>query len=169
MLIAIAHFLGAIIAYVVFYFFVVFVAGKIQKKSIEELSVTLGLSLEELENEKHTQKIISLGTEKYSSEMFRNRISDFCGIIHMVWIWLVNVLLVVVLVIVLWYTFTDSKDNAVYSWLIPSVTISSWIISFIFSSTCHLLTGRYPGQAKAARKGITELLKQNTNSVIEDI
>lgn len=169
MLIAIAHILGAIIAYVFFYFFVLFVAVKIQNKYIEELSATLGLSLEELESEENTQKIISLCSEKYSSEMFRNRISDFFGIIHMVWNWLTNVLLIVVFVVVLWYTFTENKDNAVYSWFMPSLTIFSWAISFIFSSICHLLTGRYPGQAKATRKRVTELLTQNTNSVMDGI
>jgi len=166
MLIATAHILGSIIALIVFGFVVLLVgsweAAKIQKQVTEEASVTLGVSVEDLEKEEHAHKLLKLSSEKFSSELFKNRISDFCGLIRTAWSWLSNIAQAVVLIAVLWYTFTDSADNAVYAWFILGITIFSWVVSVIFSLACKLLTGRYPGQAKAARKVAAEWVKNNS-------
>jgi hypothetical protein len=164
-LIAIAHILGSIIALLAFGFVVMLIGGwetdKIQKQVAEEASVALGISVEDLDKEENARKLLKLSSDKFSSELFVNRISDFCGLIRTVWGWLSNIVQALVLIAVLWYTVTDSTGNAVYAWFLVGVSISTWIVSVIFSLICKLLTGRYPGQAKAARKIAVEWVKNN--------
>lgn len=165
-LIAIAHILGSIITLLVFGFVVLLIGGwetgKIQKQAAEEASVTLGVSVNDLDKEENAPKLLKLSSEKFSSELFKNRISDFFGLIRTAWGWLSNIVQAVVLIAVIWYTFTDSTDNAVYAWFILGISVFSWLVSVIFSLTCKLLTGRYPGQAKAARKASAEWVKSNS-------
>tara|TARA_B100000446_G_C10530334_1_gene333464 strand:+ start:1333 stop:1863 length:531 start_codon:yes stop_codon:yes gene_type:complete len=165
-LIAIAHIAGSIISLLVFGFVVLLIGGweasKIQKQVSEEASVKLGISVEDLDKEEHATKVLKLSSEKFSSDLFANRISDFCGAIRTIWGWLSNIVQAVVLIAVLWYTLTDSTDNTVYAWFILGISIFSWLISVIFSLTCKLLTGRYPGQAKAARKVAAEWVQNNS-------
>lgn len=164
-LIAIAHILGSIIALLVFGFVVMLIGGweadRIQKQVAEEASVALGISVEDLDKEENARKLLKLSSEKFSSELFKNRLSDLCGLIRTVWGWLSNIVQAVVLIGVLWYTVTDSAGNAVYAWFLVGISFFSWLISVIFSLMCKLLTGRYPGQAKAARKIAAEWVKNN--------
>lgn len=168
-LIAIAHILGSIIALLIFGFVVVLIAGweqnKIQKQVSEETSVTLGVTVEELDSEELAPKILKLSSEKFSSELFRNRISDLCGLIRTMWGWLGNIIQVIVLLSVIWFTITDSTENAIYAWSVLGIAIVFWLVSVSFSLVCKLLTGRYPGQAKAARKVAAEWVKTHSDTL----
>jgi len=165
-LIAIAHILGSILSLLLFGFVVLLIssweAGKVQNQVLEEASITLGVKVEDLEKEEHAPMLLKLSSEKFSSELFKNRISDFLGLIRTFWDWLSNIVQAIVLIVVLWYTFADSTHNAVYAWFILGISIFSWIVSVIFSFTCKLFTGRYPGQAKEARKVAAEWVKNNS-------
>lgn len=162
-LIAIAHILGSIIAVVIFGFVVIFIGAwetdRNQKRVVEETSVTLGVKVEDLDRDEMAPKILELSSKKFSSELFRNRLSDFCGLIRTLWGWLGTLIQVGVLLAVVWYTFTDNSENAVYAWLIVGVSVFFWLASVIFSLICKLLTGRYPGEAKQARKAAAEWVK----------
>ncbi len=165
-LIAIAHIVGSIIALLAFGFVVLFIGGwggeKIQKQVAEEASIKLGISIEDLDKDEHAKKVLKLSSEKFSSELFANRISDFCGVISTIWGWLSNIVQAVALIAVIWYTFTDSTEHAVYAWFILGISIFAWLVSVLFSLTCRLLTGRYPGQAKATRKTTAEWIQNNS-------
>ena len=165
-LIAIAHILGSIIALLIFGFVALLLAAweadRIQKQVAAEASVALGVKVEDLDSEALAPKVLQLSAEKFSTELFRNRISDFCGLIQTMWGWLGNLTQVLVLLGVVWYTITDSTENAVYAWFIVGLAIVFWLASVIFSLTCKLLTGRYPGQAKGARKVAAEWVKSNS-------
>ena len=164
-LIAIAHILGSIIALFIFGFVVLLIAAweadRIQKQVAAEASVALGVKVEDLDSEALAPKVLQLSAEKFSTELFRNRISDFCGLIQTIWGWLGNLIQVLVLLAVVWYTI-DSTENAVYAWFVVGIAIVFWLTSVIFSLTCKLLTGRYPGQAKEARKVAAEWVKNNS-------
>ncbi len=159
-LIAIAHILGSIIALFVFGFVVLLIAGwesaRNQKQILEETAVALGIRVEDFESEEFAPKIIQMSAEKFSTELFKNRISDFCGLILTMWAWVGNIIQVSVLLAVIWYTYTDSTENAVYAWFVVGIAIIFWLTSVIFSLICKLLTGRYPNQAKEARKAAAE-------------
>ena len=103
-------------------------------------------------------KIVQLSSERYSSELLRNRLSDLCGVVRTAWDWLSWVVQILVLVGVTWYTFTDSRDTAVYAWAVIPLIAFFWVVSMVFSLACKVLTGRYPGQAKAARKSLAEYI-----------
>ena len=157
-LIASAHIIGSIIVWLVFAQLRVFVdlfeLGKTQTLLVEEISATLGIDVDDFDLEKHAQKILKLSNEKFSNELFKNRFSDFCGVIRTVLKRLMNIIQALVIVAVLWYAATDSTENAVYAWLLVGISIFSLMASVIFSLTCQLLTGRHPGQAKWAREAV---------------
>jgi hypothetical protein len=159
-LIAIAHILGSIVAVLVFGFVVLLIAGwesaRNQKQILEETAVALGIRVEDLDSEEFAPKILQMSSEKFSTELFKNRISDFCGLIQTMWGWVGNIIQISVLLAVIWYTYTDSTENAVYAWFVAGIAIIFFLASFIFSLICKLLTGRYPNQAKEARKAAAE-------------
>lgn len=164
-LIAIAHIVGSIITLVIFGFVVMLIAAweadRNQKQITEEVSVTLRVKVEDLGSEELAPKVIQLSSEKFSTELFRNRFSDFCGLIRTLWDWLSVLAQVVVLLAVIWYTITDNTENAVYAWFIVGISVTFWLVGVIFSLICKLLTGRYPGQAKQARKEAAEWIKNH--------
>jgi hypothetical protein len=160
-LIALAHIIGSILAVLVLGLIIMLIAAweasRNRKRALEEASIRLGVSVEELDNEELTPKVLQLSSERFSSELLRNRISDLCGIVRTLWGWLGSLMQIVVLIGAVWYTVTDSLDTAVYAWFIVGIGIFFWVASVIFSLLCHLLTGRYPGEAKQARKAMAQL------------
>ena len=165
-LIALAHILGSIIVLAIFGLVVLLSFGwesyRIQKQEAEEASTTLGVKVEDLDSEELAPKLLQYWDEKFNSELFRNRISDFCGLIRLMWIWFGNIVQALILLAVIWYTITGSTENAVFAWFAVGIDIVFLVVSVIFSLACKLLTGRYPGQAKEARKGAFEWIKDNS-------
>lgn len=45
-------------------------------------------------------------------------------------------------------------------WFVLAVGVFFWLTSVGFSLSCLVLTGRYPGEAKAARKAIANAIEQ---------
>jgi hypothetical protein len=52
------------------------------------------------------------------------------------------------------------SQSAVAMWSVLAVAIFFWLASVAFSFACLLLTGRYPGEAKMARKSIAAAIEQ---------
>lgn len=168
--IAIGHILGSILVLIVIGFIMSLIASwetyQYRRQKLQEVSIKLGISMEDLDKEEHSPKLLQLSSELYSSELLRNRISDFCGVIRMLWDWLGFLVTVAVLIGVVWYTVSDSIETAVFAWFIVVIAVFFWITSMIFSLICRLLTGRYPGQAKHVRKSIAAFLKNRTDETI---
>jgi len=156
-LIATAHILGTIIASIVFGCVEMVVSVSVNNKMLnqgkEDISVRLGISIEDLDKEVHAPKLVILSSEKYNSELFRNRFSDF---------WLSLLVLAIALIAVLWFTITDNTENAVYAWFLLGIYILRLLTIIIFSYICKFLTGRIPGEAKAARKVVAECIKDSS-------
>lgn len=159
-LIAIGHIVGALIALFAFGLGVLLVAGweteRNRKAALKEMSLALGLPVDELDNAEHQAKVLQFAAARFSSELFRNRLSDLCGLVQTGWGWLGTLLQVGVILGVIWYTFTDDLFNAVHAWWVIAVAFSFWISSVMFALLCKLLTGRFPGQARQARKMLAE-------------
>jgi len=62
---------------------------------------------------------------------------------------------------VIWVTVMETTDAAVNAWFMLGLAVFFSLASVIFTLTCKLLTGRYPGEAKAARKLIAGRLESN--------
>lgn len=163
-LIAFGHIAGAIVVLIAFWVGVMMITSwdveRSQKAALEDLSVELGVPVEELDNAENTAKTIKFSAARYSSDLLRNRLSDLCGWVQTGWGWLGTLVDVCVLLAVLWYTFTDSLANAIYAWWLVGLAILFWVVSVLFGLVCKLLTGRYPGQARLARKGLAQLVQQ---------
>lgn len=64
-----------------------------------------------------------------------------------------------------WSMYTEGAQSAVVMWSVLAVAIFFWIASVAFSFACLLLTGRYPGEAKMARKSIAAVIEQRSATV----
>lgn len=122
-----------------------------QKTALEEASLALGIPVVELENAEHQERVFKFAAEKYSAELFRNRLSDLCGWVQTGCGWMGKLIVGGILIAVIIETFYDA-DAPVYAWSIVWLAIFFWISSGIFSYICKLLTGRFPGQARQGRK-----------------
>lgn len=170
LLIAIAHIVGAMMAVLVLGFITFLIASweadRNRKHELEQASIKLGVSAGELDNEALIFKFLQLSPERFSSEFLRNRISDLCGVVRTLWSWLGSLLQAVVLIGVVWYTVTDNLQTAAYAWFSIAIALFFSIASVIFSLICLLLTGRYPGQAKQARKSMAEFLRNTLSGTM---
>lgn len=170
MLIALLHIAGAILGTVAFGVLVLFIASwEIERNNrayMQDLAIRLGVAVEELTDEKLSSKIVEVTSERFSSDRFSNRLSDLCGGVRTVWVWLGSLLQIGALLGVVWYTATESLTNAIYAWWIVAIGVFFWIAGVFFSLVCRLLTGRYPGQAKKARKGMAEFLSARRKNII---
>ena len=171
-LVAVGHIVGSILALLVLGFFLLLVAGweteRNTKRALEEMSLALGVPVNDLSKEELAPRLTRLLSERFSSELLRNRLSDLCGVVQTLWGWLGSVLQLIVLVAAAWYAATESSDRAVFAWFAVAVAVFFWIVSAVFSLTCRLLTGRYPGQAKQARKSLAETLKSQSASLFAE-
>ncbi|SCU98972.1 conserved membrane hypothetical protein [Cupriavidus necator] len=164
MLTAIIHIGGAVIALFVLTLAGLWVAAwegeRNAKKRRRDAAISLGISVEELESEAMAPRLVEFCSAKFSSELFRNRLSDLCGVVRLVWGWVGSIAQVIVLVVVVWNTFTDTVDNAVYAWSAVGIALFFWVSSVGFSLICYFITGRYPGEAKQARKALSAVLEE---------
>lgn len=163
-LIAIGHVLGAIIVLSTLGIGVLMLAAweteRNQKSAIQEACLALGITVDEIDNAEHHEKIIQFAAARFSSELFRNRFSDLCGWIQTGWGWLSFLVQACVLLGVIWVTITRDLSNSVYAWWVLAVWFFFWISSVLFALACKLFTGRFPGQAKQARKSLAEAVEK---------
>ncbi|WP_090903054.1 hypothetical protein [Azotobacter beijerinckii] len=159
-IIAIGHIVGALVVLFAFGFGVLMLAGwrseRNRKTALEEMSLALGIPISELDRAEHQATVVQFAAAKFSSELFRNRLSDLCGLIQIGWGWLGNLLQVGVLLGVIWFTVTDDLSNSINAWWVIAIAFFFWISSVLFALICKLLTGRFPGQARQARKMLAE-------------
>lgn len=166
------HIVGAIIVLLAFGIGILMLSGwereRNQKVALQEASLALGIAVTDLDNVEHQEKIVQFAAARFSSELFRNRLSDLCGWIQIGWGWLSNLIQAGVLLGVIWYTFTGDLSNGVHAWWVVAVAFFFWISSVLFALACKLLTGRFPGQARQARKLLAEAVEGRRASQAND-
>jgi hypothetical protein len=160
MLTAIAHIfgtIGAVLALdVVFLAVSAWETGRLEKARVAEVSIYLGLPVGEINDERHTEKLMRFSAERFSSELFQNRLSDFFGLIHSGWGWCSNASQVCVFVGVVLCSLSDASF-AVHSWWVVVIKFTHFFTTITSALLCRLLTGRYPGEAHQARKQLANL------------
>lgn len=163
MILAVSHIVGAIIALSVWSICLLALASwetrRNQKAAFEEVSLVLGIPVGDLENDEHQEKLIKFAADKFSSELLRNRLSDLCGWIQVVWGGLGVIVQWGILVAVIWFTVTDDLSISVNAWFVLAIAIIFCVSSVIFGLLCKLLTGRFPGQARQARKMLVNAVR----------
>lgn len=163
-LIAIGHIVGALIALVAFGVGILMLASweseRNRKSALQEMSLSLGIPVSELDSAEHQARVVQFVATKFSSELLRNRLSDLCGWVQTGWGWFGTLLQAGIFLGVIWYTVTDDLTNSVHVWWIIALAFFFWISSVLFALACKLLTGRFPGQARQARKMLADATEQ---------
>lgn len=143
---------------------------RVQKRRLQDASIALGVPLASLENDEDLlPRVIQYWSQRYSSELLRNRLSDLCGPLRTAWGWLSNLVQLGIIAGVGWSMYTEGLEGAVAMWSVPAVAIFFWLASVAFSFACLLLTGRYPGEAKMARKTIAAVIEQRSASAAKPL
>lgn len=162
MVVAVAHIAGSLVAQSIlglFWFMALrWIDEREQTALMQSMALDLGVKLDGHDDEEVTARAQRWMIARYSSELFRNRFSDLCGVARTVWDWLGLATVAGIFIIVLWLTFTSSLTDATGAWLIIPVWLGFAVTSVVFSIACKVITGRYPGQARASRKSLTKLL-----------
>ena len=116
-LIAVAHLVGAIIVVGLLGLAVQIGANwesrRSEKRLLADLSLELGIPISDLDLENPLPSVIELLSQRFSRDLFRNRLSDFCGLVRTGWLGIGSLAQLGVLLVVVWYTFTDDLGNAV--------------------------------------------------------
>jgi hypothetical protein len=58
-----------------------------RKRSLQELALALGVSVEELHDDRMTPKILDFFRARFSDELFQNRLADLIGVLLTIWRW----------------------------------------------------------------------------------
>lgn len=169
MLAAALNLFGALGLTVLFGLFVHFVAAweeeRVRRRKLQDAALALGTTVSALErDEKYFPLLLQYLSNRYSSELLRNRISDLCGLLRTVWGWLASILQVIVFGVVCWRMYQDGPGLAAFMWAVFAISVLSWLASVVFSFACLLVTGRYPGEAKNGRKGLAAYAEQQAPS-----
>lgn len=170
-LIAITHLVGAIVVVALLGLIVQIGANweskRSEKRLLADLSLELGIPVSDLDLEDPLPSVIELLSQRFSRDLFRNRLSDFCGLVRTGWLWIGSLAQLGVLLVVVWYTFTDDLGNAVYVWWVLAIQIFFVIGSVAFSEACRFITGRYPGQAESGRKVLVGYIDSRRHTEID--
>jgi len=162
MLIAIAHLVGALLATAALGVATLFISSWELKRNNKaewiDVATRLGVAVEDLDDENLVPRVVELTSERFSNDRLSNRLSDLCGLVRTAWAWLGSLLQIGTFLGVAWFTATESLTNAASAWWIFGIGLFFWITGMLFGLSCRVLTGRYPGQAKQARKAMAKFL-----------
>ncbi len=168
---AIVHVVGSLGVTCAFGLLLLFIAAweqdRVHKRRLQDASIALGVPFSALESDKSlVPRLLQYSSQRLSGEMLRNRLSDLCSILRTAWGWLGTLVQVgiVVVVAVGWAMYSEGRENAIYMWSVLAVAVFFWLAGVAFSFVCLLLTGRYPGEAKAARKSLAAFIEQRNAS-----
>lgn len=161
-LIVVGHFLGSIVSLIAlkvgYLYFASWREQKEREDAAEEVSLTLGITIDELDDTQNTDKVVDFYSSKYSPERFTNRLSDFCALIRTVWVWLGFFAQLAFIGFMIWVVIEQSLRDAKYVWLCIGISLFVFVSSVVFSYVTKLVTGRYPGEAKNARALLVDFI-----------
>ncbi len=160
MLVAIAHIVGTVVALAAFGLFLIWIgqweSERNKKRVLQEVATKLGLPLSALEQEVHQPEFLRVVSERYSNELLRNRLSDLCGVLRTLWGWIGALIQYGIVGYTLWSLFAEGPEMGPFAWFAVGTAVFFWLVSVIFSFACYVLTGRYPGEARASRKALAQ-------------
>ena len=167
---ALVHIVMALGAWFGFGFLVLYIVAweqeRAQKRRLQEAAIELGVPVNALDTDEAViQRLFEYSSRRFSGELLRNRLSDFCDILRAVWLWGGALIQLGIVGMVGWGMYESGRENAVYMWAVPATAVFFWVVSVVFSFACKLLTGRYPGEAKAGRKALAAYIESNRTPV----
>jgi hypothetical protein len=161
-LVAVGHIVGAFFAIEAWTFVTVTFAAwgseRRKKEALQEIALALAIPVGELDHKENSAKVIQYLTKKYSPELLRNRLSDFCSSLQALWKWLTFALQYGTLIAVAWWTATDSLAVSAKAWLALAIAILLYLPTLILGWACILATGRGPGDARNTRERLSQII-----------
>ncbi|WP_133501988.1 hypothetical protein [Cognatilysobacter terrigena] len=168
-MIAAIHLVGALLSMLLLSTGLHFLGAWIDRRNaariLQDASVHLGRPLAELEAPEFRPEVLRYFAAKYSDDLLSNRLSDFLGLLLAVFNWLVLLIQIAVFGAVAWFSYTEDQANAVYAWLLLVIALLAFAIGLCVIALCKLLTGRFPGQARNARKALAESINRAAQPV----
>jgi hypothetical protein len=165
-MIAVLHILGALVSLLAIstplFFLGFWIDQRNAERGLQDATVDLGRPLSEFDSPEFAPELLRYLGAKYSDDLIKNRLSDFLGSVLTAFNWLLVLIQLVVVGSVAWYSFTENQTYAVYAWFVLLIPVFGLIISLCVSVLCKLVTGRFPGQAKQARKILAERINQES-------
>jgi hypothetical protein len=163
MMVAVLHVVGALVVTVgfwavVFVLFEVLDKGR-KKRFVQDISIALGVPESSLERPEIAPKLIEYMSTRFSSELFRNRLSDLCDTLIKAWHWVGFAIQVVTVGFVGLKLFTEGSEDAPVMWLVPVTAVFFTGAAATVALLCQALTGRYPGEAKRGRNALACLIE----------
>lgn len=159
-LIAAAHVVGSLLVLsalgVGWWFVAAWESARNARIQVEDAALELGISPDDQVDEDAQRRLRLWLASRYSSELLRNRLSDLCGLVRVGWEVIGILTISAITCTVIWRTLSHGPSNAVYAWLVVPTWLFFIVTAAAFALLCKLLTGRYPGQAKAARKALAK-------------
>lgn len=128
------------------------------------VAVELGVSPTELRTDEDKKKVARYLMERYSSDQFKNRLSDLVGIALVVWhtLWM---LIQAVFVIWVGWRIYEGDTDPVFMWGLPILWLVDVGVGLLVMACCWLITGRLPGAAGMKRMKATELFLEISSDV----
>lgn len=153
---AAGHLVGALSAVTVLHalFFVTArkVADRRAVSELESIGAQIGIPPDELMNSEHDAAIRGAAMVRYSSELFRNRLSDVVGLMLTVAGWLSAAVQLGITAGTAWYCWQNEAIDLMALWLMPLAYLLYLLFVATVSAVCLVITGRMPGQAKMTRR-----------------
>lgn len=150
---------GAVI-HILFMKLNMWMTGRYQKQIQQDMC--RDLAIHEISDSEH-EKVITYLSGKYSSEMLRNRLSDFVGLLLNITGTVVELGLIVFVGYVVYIALSrgyDGEWSALWlATLFHCFYIVLWLVVVIF---CKFLTNRFPNEAKLYNQRVDMLIKQFT-------
>jgi len=167
---AIVHVVGALSAWFAFSLLVLFISAweqeRVHKRRLQDASIALGVPVSALDTEELVPRLLQYSSQRFSGELLRNRLSDLCGALRTAWAWFGSFVQIGVIGLVGWQLYQEGRESAVFMWTVLAVAIFFWFSAIAFSFACLLLTGRYPGEAKVARKALASVIDLRTTMTV---
>ena len=123
-----------------------------QRAETQEAAILLGVTVQDLENNEMSPLLMKYYSDRYSTELLRNRISDLFGTLIGLSKWFILSIQIGYLVWLAWYIFAVRMEHAVYVWGIVPIFMVYMLAIVLVSLSVRVATGRLPGEARAARQ-----------------
>lgn len=166
MLIAIGHIVGAFFVTVLIMLGIAMFSDwdqdRRERLRNEELASRLGVSVGRVYTDEIRPKLIEILSQRYSSDLFSNRLSDIASVLILACAGFGLLLTIGIGLFVLWRTVFENRGEAGLIWTVPALIFFFSLAFFIVEYVCRLLTGRYPGEAKCERKNVLKYLNRQT-------
>lgn len=159
--------IGGSFAVVVVLSWVYFILAHFEERHIlanerKAFALDLGVAVEELDADENLPALQKLLVARFSDERFGNRIADLFGVIRTLWNAVSGLAVYGMLALAVWLTFSDGPTNAPAAWFAVGIWIVAIAGSAALSIVCKVLTGRWPGQPRAARKHLVAYMSSLT-------